>query len=128
MYEPLYDFFHNYLKTEHDQHHAAIGADPDGKVILLSEEKMARIDQASLGMAALVQMYGNKLGRKVRYEEERYETNMGFLYRMSCLVVGIELGDATRSTKKAAKNAAGWEAAKKLGLTVSYVNPWEEAS
>ena len=118
MYEPLYDFFYNYMKTEYHQHHTAIGAGPDGQVIVLSDEQMARIDHASMGMAGLVQMYANKQERELRFEEERYETNLGLLYKMTCLVDGIELGEATRSSKKTAKNVASWEAAKKLGLTV----------
>jgi len=32
----------------------------------------------------------------------------------------MELGEATRAAKRDAKNVAAWEAAKKLGLTVSY--------
>jgi hypothetical protein len=113
MYEPLYDFFYNYMKTEHDQHHlASIGAGPDGRVIMLSEEQMTRIDRKALGMATLVQMYGNRQEREVRFEEERYETNVGLSFKMTCLVDGIELGEGTRSMRKNAKNAAGWEAAK----------------
>ena len=120
MYEPLYDFFYNYMKTEHDQHHASIGAGPDGSVILLDEEALARIDNAALGMAALVQIYATRQDRELRFEEERYETNVGALYRVICTLDGIEMGEATRSARKIAKNVAGWEAAKKLGLAVSF--------
>jgi len=78
----------------------------------LSEEQMTRIDRKALGMATLVQMYGNRQEREVRFEEERYETNVGLSFKMTCLVDGIELGEGTRSMRKNAKNAAGWEAAK----------------
>ncbi|KAK8845434.1 hypothetical protein IAR55_006147 [Kwoniella newhampshirensis] len=119
MYEPLYDFFFNYMKKEHEQHHSTIGATVDGHAHMQSDAEIARIDQASIGMAPLVQMYTNSQDRELRYEEERYETNLGALWKIKCTVDGIELGEAVRTVKKTAKNVAAWEAAKKLGLTVS---------
>lgn len=80
---------------------------------------MDRIDKASMGMAALVQMYATRQERELRFEEERFSTNMGSLWRVKCTIDGIELGEATRANKKMAKNVAGWEGAKKLGLTAS---------
>lgn len=79
---------------------------------------MARIDQASLGMAALIKVYGDTHDRKVHYAEERYDTNLGILWRMKVSVDGIELGQATRANKKTAKNVAALEAARALGLAV----------
>lgn len=118
MYEPLYDFFFNYMKKEHEQHHSTIGATIDGHVQMQSDSEIARIDQASMGMAPLVQLYTNTQDRELMYEEERYETNLGALWKIKCTVDGIELGEAVRTVKKTAKNVAAWEAAKKLGLTV----------
>lgn len=80
---------------------------------------MARIDNAAMGMAPLVQMYATRHDRELRFEEERFYTNMGSLWRIKCTLDGIELGEATRANKRMAKNVAAWEGAKKLGLTVS---------
>ncbi|WWD22380.1 hypothetical protein CI109_106871 [Kwoniella shandongensis] len=118
MYEPLYDFFFDYMKNEHDQHHMTIGATLDGHVQLQSDAEIARIDAASLGMAQLVQLYTAHQDRELRYEEERYETNIGALWKIKVTVDGIELGEAVRPVKKMAKNVAAWEAAKKLGLVI----------
>lgn len=80
---------------------------------------MKRIDDASTGMAALLKVYGNTHDRKVEYDDERYDTNLGILYRVTVRVDDVELGEATRANKKTAKNVAAWEAAKLLGLAVS---------
>ncbi|WVF66229.1 hypothetical protein IAT40_000969 [Kwoniella sp. CBS 6097] len=117
MYEPLYDFFYNYMKTEYEQHHSTVGATLDGRVEVQNKAEIARIDNASQGMAILVQMYCSNQDRELRWEEEKYETNVGSLWKIQCTVDGIELGEGVRPFKKAAKNVAGWEAAKKLGLT-----------
>ncbi|OCF40079.1 hypothetical protein I317_06092 [Kwoniella heveanensis CBS 569] len=119
MYEPLYDFFYNYMKKEYEQHHSTVGATLDGRVELQDEAEIARVDNASQGMAILVQMYCTNQDRELRWEEEKYETNVGSLWKVQCTVDGIELGEGVRPFKKAAKNVAGWQAAKKLGLTVS---------
>ncbi|WVQ80350.1 hypothetical protein IAT38_002455 [Cryptococcus sp. DSM 104549] len=116
MYEPLYDFFYSYMKSEYEQHHLAVGAGIDGHVQMQSDAEMARIDVASLGMAALVQMYTNKQDRELRWEDQRYETALGSLWRVKCTVDGIELGEGVRTAKRNAKNVAGLEAARKLGL------------
>lgn len=36
------------------------------------------------------------------------------------MVDGIEVGEATRSGRKVAKNVAAWEACRRLGLVVSF--------
>lgn len=82
---------------------------------------MVKIDQASLGMAALLKVYGDNQERKVEYKEERYDTNLGILWHMKVMVDGVELGEATRANRKTAKNVAAWEAAKALGLAVSLI-------
>ena len=53
------------------------------------------------------------------YEEERHETNLGILWRVKCVVDGIEIGEAMRANKQTANNVAAWTGAKKLGLAVS---------
>jgi hypothetical protein len=116
MYEPLYDFFYNYMKKEYEQHHSATGAGLDG--LIETDADREKIDQASAGMAALIQLYTSKQERELTWEDERYETNVGVLWKIKCLVDGIEMGEATRAVRKTAKNVAGWEAAKKLNLTV----------
>ncbi|WVQ93851.1 hypothetical protein IAU59_000929 [Kwoniella sp. CBS 9459] len=117
MYEPLHDFFYNYMKKEYEQHHSTVGATLDGRVEVQSEAEIARIDKASQGMAILVQMYCTNQDRELRWEDEKFETNVGSLWKMQCTVDGIELGEGVRPFKKAAKNVAAWEAAKKLGIT-----------
>ena len=118
MYEPLYDFFYHHMKTEHDHHHASIGAGLDGQVILLDKEEKRKLDEASMGMSNLVMTKGASEGMQVLFEEKRFVTNIGLLYKITCSVDGIRLGEGTRSIKKVAKNAAAWEAAKKLGMLV----------
>jgi hypothetical protein len=105
-----------------------VGENPDGTVQTISDAEMARIDEASMGMAALVRVYGNTQDRLVKYEEEKYETSLGVLWNIKCIVDGIELGQATRANKQTAKNVAAWEAAKQLGLAVSSCNTRNIAS
>jgi dsRNA-specific ribonuclease len=69
-------------------------------------------------MHTFLQMYCHTQDRKLRYDEEKYDTSLGLLWKMTVSVDGIELGEGTRATRKVAKNVAAWEAAKKLGLTV----------
>lgn len=109
-------------KAEYDQHRNAVGENEDGTVQTISDEEMARIDQVALGMAALVKVYGDTHDRKVHYAEDRFDTNLGILWRMKVSVDGIELGQATRANKKTAKNVAALEAARALGLAVSLVS------
>lgn len=116
MYEPLYDFFYTYMKLEHDQHSNAVGADEDGSVIVMDEDEIARIDGLARGMFLLVKMHCEAYERDLRWEEDRYETSIGTLYKMRIMVDGMELGEATRAGKIQAKDVAAWEAAKKLGL------------
>jgi hypothetical protein len=106
-------------QADYDQHRTAIAGNPDGTVQTISNEEMARIDNASMGMAALVRVYGEKEDRLVKYEEERHDTNLGVLWSVKCVVDGIQLGEATRASKQTAKNVAAWHAAKRLGLVVS---------
>jgi len=108
-------------QTEYDQHRTAISSNPDGTVQTISNDEMERIDKASMGMAALIRVYGDNQGRDVKYEEERHETNLGILWRVKCVVDGIEIGEATRANKQTAKNVAAWKGAKKLGLAVSRI-------
>lgn len=63
-------------------------------------------------------MYGEQSERTVEYETERFETSVGHLWRLKCIVDGIEMGDATRASRYRARNAAALEAAKKIGLIV----------
>jgi hypothetical protein len=106
-------------QSDYDQHRTAIAGNPDGTVQTISTTEMERIDKASMGMAALIRVYGDNQGRHVKYEEEKHETNLGVLWRVKCVVDGIELGEATRADKQTAKNVAAWTGAKKLGLAVS---------
>lgn len=143
MYEPLYDFFYTYMsvypstsllifqrsvklilkrKSEYDQHRTAIGQNPDGTVQTISDAKMARIDKASQGMAALLKAYGDTKDRKIVYDEDKYDTTLGLLWHMKVSVNGVMLGEATRADRRIAKNVAAWEAAKALGLAVSPVS------
>ncbi len=105
------------MKIEYEQHHSATGAGPDG--VILSDTDIQRIDHASVGMAALVQMYASKRARKIGWDEERFETSVGVIWKMTLLLDGIEMGQGTRAVKKTAKNVAAWYAAPKLGLAVS---------
>lgn len=116
MYDPLFDFFYTYMKREYDQHSNAVGADDDGNVIVMDEDEIARVDDLARGMFLLVQMHCDAVAREFRWEEDRYETSIGTLYRMRVMVDGMELGEATRAGKQQAKDVASWEAAKKLGL------------
>lgn len=108
-----------YRQIDYDQHRTAIASNPDGTVQTISNTEMERIDKASMGMAALIRVYGDNQDRHVKYEEEKHETNLGVLWRVKCVVDGIELGEATRANKQTAKNVAAWIGAKKLGLAVS---------
>lgn len=120
MYEPLYDFFYTYMKREHDQHSNAVGADEEGTVIVMDEDEMQRIDESARGMFLFVKMRCEAYEREMRWEEDRYETSIGTLFKMRVIVDGMELGEATRAGKNQAKDVAAWEAAKKLGLAVSF--------
>ncbi|KAK4688032.1 26S proteasome non-ATPase regulatory subunit 10, partial [Tremellales sp. Uapishka_1] len=117
MYEPLYEFFYKYMKKEHDQHWNATGSTDDG--IILTDTQMKVVDNSALGMTELVRLYTAQYDRVLSYEDERFETNVGYLWKIKCLVDGIEMGEATRAVKAKAKNVASWEAAKKLGIAVS---------
>jgi phage terminase large subunit GpA-like protein len=86
---------------------------------ILTEDEMARIDSAAQGMSNLLQMYCQRQDKQCRYEEERYETHCGILWRMRLFVDGVSVGEATRSGRRMAKNVAAWEACKKFGLVVS---------
>ena len=119
MYDPFFDFFFAYMKNEHDQHHNAVGPNPDGSVMILPEGERKRIDHASTGMVPLVKLYASKNERELNFEFKEYETSVGSLYEWTCTIDGIELGRAARADRKVAKNVAAWEAAKKLGLAVS---------
>lgn len=125
MYEPMFDFCYNYMKAENRQFHLASAAGLDGTVELLTEDQMLKIDNAAKGMALLVTMYCNRQNRKIEWQEEQFETYVGTLCKIKCCVDGVELGEGTRSSKKAAKSVAAHEAAKKLGLVVSRTGtPW----
>ncbi|WVW81740.1 hypothetical protein I302_103736 [Kwoniella bestiolae CBS 10118] len=120
MYEPLYDFFYNYMKKEFEQHHLTIGSTFDGRSIHLeNEDELRKIDEQAVGMGKLVECYCASQERELRWQEEKMYTNQGFLWKIKCLIDGIELSEAVRPFKRPARNVAGWEAAKKLGLTVS---------
>lgn len=120
MYDPLFDFFYTYMKNEHDQHQNAVGADDKGVIIVMDEDEVNRVNSAATGMIPLVQLYAKTYEWELTWEEDRLETTIGTLFRIRCIVDGMELGEATRAAKRDAKNVAAWEAAKKLGLTVSY--------
>lgn len=144
MYEPLYDFFYTYMsvylililpiattvklilerKSEYDQHRTAIGQNADGTVQTISDEKMARIDKASQGMASVLKVYGDTKDRKIEYDEDKYDTTLGLLWHMKVSVNGVMLGEATRADRRIAKNVAAWEAAKALGLAVGPFSPF----
>ncbi|WWC58068.1 uncharacterized protein I303_100603 [Kwoniella dejecticola CBS 10117] len=118
MYEPLYDFFYNYMKKEYEQHYLTIGSTLDGRVISMeNQEELNKIDEKAMGMANLVSMFCANQERDLYWQEEKVQTNQGLLWKIKCLVDGIELAESIRPFKKQARNAAGWEAAKKLGLT-----------
>jgi ribonuclease-3 len=118
LYGPLYDFFLQHMRREYAQHYSVLGTAYDGTVaVAASPEELDRLDAAAEGMALLVKMYAAQRSRTVTYDVERYETSVGVLWRMRCALDGVEMGDATRSSRYRARNAAAWEAAKKLGLT-----------
>jgi len=50
-------------QSEYDQHRTAISSNPDGTVQTISNSEMARIDTASMGMAALIRVYGDNQDR-----------------------------------------------------------------
>lgn len=120
MYDPLYDFFYQHMRNEYSQHYSVMGTAYDGTVqVAASPAELDRLDALAEGHALLLKMYGSREERKIEYESERYETSVGILWRIRCAVDGIEMGDATRSSRYRARNAAAWEAARKLGLAVS---------
>ncbi|WWC66881.1 uncharacterized protein I206_100788 [Kwoniella pini CBS 10737] len=120
MYEPLYDFFYNYMKKEFEQHYLTIGSTLDGKVISLkNEEELKNLDKLTIGMSNLISMYCKNQKRELNWQEYKIQTNQGFLWKIKCQIDGIEISESIRSFRKSAKNVAAWEAAKKLGLTVS---------
>ncbi|KAK6905159.1 hypothetical protein I204_08183 [Kwoniella mangroviensis CBS 8886] len=120
MYEPLYDFFYNYMKKEFEQHHLTVGATSDGRSIYLeNEDELKKVDEGAVGMSKLVECYCSSAERELRWQEEKIYTNQGLLWKTKCLVDGIELSEALRPFRRIAKNVAGLTAAKKLGLTVS---------
>lgn len=120
MYDPLFDFFYAHMKQEHAVHVAAVSA-IDGVVHAATDRaELERIDAMSEGMALLVGTYARSRDRLASYEIVRSETNVGALWTVKCLVDGVEMGEATRAVKNRARNAAAWEAAVKLGLTVGW--------
>lgn len=119
MYEPLVDFFYTYMKNEHAQHLLAVGADTEGHVIVMDQDEWERVKRLATGMSQLIKTYAEGYERELRWEEDKYETSIGPLFKMTCVIDGMELGEGTRSEKRDARNVAAWEAAKKLGLTVS---------
>lgn len=155
MYEPLYEFFFNYMRyvfaycrrdieeqlattfpeaarnelivrQEYETHHlslTSVSSLPSGMTstttTLLTEDEMAAIDAASQGMANLLRTYCQRQGKDCRFEEERYETHCGILWGIKCFVDGKQVGEATRSGRRGAKNVAAWEGCKAFGLVVS---------
>ena len=119
-WEPLYEHLYSIMKDEHDMYYSALGLS-DGQ--LKTEEEQIRSDRSKEGMAMLVVAYGVQAGKTVGWEEEKVETKIGGLWRMSCVVDGTELGRATRAERKIAKDVSGWQAAEALGLAVSKINP-----
>ncbi|WOO83567.1 Ribonuclease 3 [Vanrija pseudolonga] len=118
MYDPLFDFFYAHMRREHAVHVAAVAA-VDGLVHAASDPaELERIDAMSEGMALLVGTYARSRDRVASYEVVRSETNVGALWSVKCLIDGVEMGEATRAVKNRARNAAAWEAAVRLGLTV----------
>lgn len=120
MYEPLVDFFYTYMKSEHTQHLLAVGADAEGHIIVAPMEEWERVNELATGMTQLVKAYAESYDRDLKWEEEKYETSIGPLFKIKCVIDGMELGEGTRSEKRDAKNVAAWEAAKKVGLTVGW--------
>lgn len=113
MYDPMFDFFFKHMKSEYNRHQMILAS----SVGSAGEEELRRIDEAAQGMANLLIAYCQRNAREVRWEESRLEANLGTIWTMRCFVDKADLGSATRSSKKLAKNASAWEAAKKLGLT-----------
>lgn len=121
-------FFHPIfadLRNEYEQHHLTLSSSITGGPHLHTEDELTRIDTASQGMANLLQMYCYRQDRELHFDEERFETHCGILWRLKCLVDGIEVGEATRSGRKVAKNVSAWEGCKKLGLVVSLSGAWK---
>ncbi|ORY34351.1 hypothetical protein BCR39DRAFT_517868 [Naematelia encephala] len=117
MYKPLVEFFYNHMCSEHEQHHSAFAADSTtGEIITMSRTELDRIDKLAMGMYGLVQLYANGQDRQFECDETRCESNLGRLWKVAVRIDGIELGEAMRVGKKAARNAACYEAAMKLGL------------
>jgi hypothetical protein len=77
---------------------------------------MAALDNASQGMANLLRTYCQRQGKECRFQEERYETHCGILWGIKCFVDGRQVGEATRSGRRGAKNVAAWEGCKAFGL------------
>jgi hypothetical protein len=108
-----------FRRSEYEQHHLTLSSTLSGGSQKYTEDEIALIDASSQGMVNLIKQYCFQQDRELHFEEERYETNCGILWRLRCLVDGIEVGDATRSGRKIAKNVAAWEACRRLGLMVS---------
>lgn len=122
MYDPLYDFFYNFMKKEHEQHQNAVGTDFEGNVIVMDPAEIAKVDEQARGMLLLLKMHVKAYERELRFEEQRHETSIGTLFQLKCLVDGMELGEATRAGRNQAREVAAWEAAKKLGLAAERVS------
>lgn len=120
MLDPLYDFFLTFMRTEHRQHNSAMGAGVDGVLeVASSPEALDKLDEAAEGMALLINTWGKVRERRIEWDCERYLTGVGELWRMRLSVDGVEMGDAIRAYIQRAKNAAGLQAARKLGLAES---------
>lgn len=91
----------------------------DGSTTVLTEEEMSRIDKASQGMANLLRMYCQRQDRQCRFEEDRFESHCGILWRLRCYVDEELAGVGMRTSKRMARNVAAWEACKRFELTVS---------
>lgn len=95
------------------------GIDLQGNPVALSEEEMSRVDVQSEGMLALLRMYCQEQSRRLEFVEECLQTPVGLLWQIKCLVDGVDMGEAVRSSKKAAKKVVAYEAAKKLRIVAS---------
>lgn len=113
-------------RQEYDTHHLSIthisslaSGGTSSSTTLLTEDEMAAIDASSQGMANLLRTYCQRQGKECRFAEERFETHCGILWGIKCYVDGRQVGEATRSGRRAAKNVAAWEGCKVFGLIVS---------
>ncbi|BEI80109.1 hypothetical protein CcaverHIS002_0106380 [Cutaneotrichosporon cavernicola] len=117
LFDPLYDFFLNFMRLEYQQHYSAMGAGIEGVIeMAVSPEQLDKMDAKAEGMALLLNMWAKVREHRIEWECDRHLTGVGELWRIRVYIDGVLKGDAIRAFVQRAKNAAAMHAARKVGL------------